>query len=178
MNYRLLVNRDNMLDKTYIPKELVDSGSLYRNNILINKKVKRMFYLIKKQAKKQGYEIDIMSGYRSYSYQDKIYNKLVHDKGFNYAFRQIAPAGASEHHTVLAFDVCIYRSGKCYVEHEIDDFEEISWLIENAHRFGFILRYPYGMEALTGYNYEPWHFRYVGNIASYMYYNHIILENL
>ena len=178
MDYLLLVNRDNLLDKTYIPSNLVDSKSIYKDNILVVDKVLDMFNLMKMEALKHGYDIDIMSGYRSYDYQDKIYNKLIRDKGFNYAFRHIAPAGASEHQSGLAIDICVYRGGKCYIEHEISEFEEINWLHKNAHKFGFILRYPEAMEEKTGYNYEPWHFRYVGNKASYLFYNDKILEDL
>ena len=178
MDYLILVNRNNVLDKTYVPADLVISNSIYRDNILVNKKVLKMFNLMKKAALAKQFDIDIMSGYRSYEYQRKIYNKLISNMGFNYAFRHIAPPGASEHQTGLAIDICVYRDDKCYTEHEISDFKEIKWLHKNAHRFGFILRYPDGYEELTGYNYEPWHFRYVGNMASYIYYNKLTLENL
>ena len=178
MDYLLLVNRDNLLDKTYIPCDLVNSKSIYRDNILIDRKVNIMFHLMKMEALKNGYDIDIMSGYRTYDYQDKIYNKLIREKGFNYALRHIASPGASEHQIGLAIDVCVYRDGKCYIEHEISEFEEIRWLHNNCHRFGFILRYPFDMEEVTGYNYEPWHFRYVGNMASYMFFNKLTLEEL
>lgn len=172
----MLVNRDNLLDRTYIPSYLVDSGSKYKDNILINSKVYDMFMLMKLEALIYGIDIDIMSGYRTYDYQEKIYNKLVLEKGFNYAFRHIAPPGASEHQTGLAIDICIYRNNKCYIENEIANYLEVFWLHKNAHRFGFILRYPKGHEDVTGYSYEPWHFRYVGNIASYLYYNDLTLE--
>lgn len=176
MNYLMLVNRDNFLDRTYIPDSLVDSKSNYKDNILICEKVFRMFQLMKLSAYEMGYNIDIMSGYRTYEYQEKIYNKLVNEKGFNYAFRYIAPPGASEHQSGLAIDICIYRDDNCYIEHEIEDFDEIKWIQENAHRFGFILRYPEGYEDKTGYNYEAWHFRYVGNMASYIYHNNLTLD--
>ena len=176
MDYLSLVNRDNLLDKTYIPFDLVNAGSIYKDDILIVKKVYDMFNLMKMDALKLGYYIDIMSGYRTYDYQDKIYHKLIDEKGFNYAFRHIAPPGASEHQTGLATDICVYRGDNCYIEHEINDFDEINWLHQNAHKFGFILRYPLGLEEITGYNYEPWHLRYVGNMASYMYFNNLTLE--
>ena len=176
MNYLMLVNRDNVLKKTYIPHGLVDTKSKYKEDVLINDKVYKMFLLMKMEALKNGYDIDIMSGYRTYDYQEKIYNKLIRDKGMNYAFRYIAPAGASEHQTSLAIDICVYRDNKCFIEHDIENSLEIKWLQNNAHRFGFILRYPFGKEDITGYNYEAWHFRYVGNIASYMYYNNLTLE--
>ena len=176
MDYLMLVNRDNLLDRTYASTELVDTKSKYKDNIMVVDKVYQQFLLMKNDALKNGYDIDIMSGYRSYEYQDKIYNKLVRENGLNYAIRHIAPAGASEHQTGLAIDICVYRNNSCYIEHEISDFDEIKWLHENAHRYGFILRYLEGKEDITGYNYEPWHFRYVGNKASYIYYNNLVLE--
>ncbi len=176
MNYLILVNRDNLLDRTYTPNNLVVTKSKYKDNILINDKVYNMFLFMQLEALKNGYDIDIMSGYRDYRYQNKIYNKLIKKKGMHYAFRYIAPAGASEHQTGLAIDICIYRNNKCYIEHEIENYLEIKWLHNNAHRFGFILRYPYLKEDVTGYNYEAWHFRYVGNLASYIFYNNLTLE--
>lgn len=176
MNYLKLVNRDNLLDRTYISTNLVDTNSKYKDNILVCDKVYQQFMLMKMDALKNGYDIDIMSGYRSYDYQEKIYNRLVNEKGLNYAIRHIAPAGASEHQTGLAIDICVYKDDKCYIEHEISEFEEIKWLHKNAHKYGFILRYLNGKEDITGYNYEPWHFRYVGNKASYIYYNNLTLE--
>lgn len=176
MDYLILVNRNNLLDRTYIPETLVDTKSIYKDNIMLNKQVLKMFNVMKLEALKNGYEIDIMSGYRDYNYQEKIYHKLIKEKGFNYAFRHIAPPGASEHQTGLAIDICIYHDDRCYIEHEITNYKEIIWLHENAHRFGFILRYPYNKEEITGYSYEPWHLRYVGDKASYIYYNKLTLE--
>ena len=170
MNYLKLVNRDNKLDRTYVPNNLVNCNSRYKENIFIVDKVYSMFLRMKLEAKINNYDIDIMSGYRDYNYQEKIYNKLIHDKGFNYAFRYIAPPGASEHQSGLAIDICVYREGNCYIEHEIENFNEIKWLHENAHRFGFILRYLNNKEDITGYNYEAWHLRYVGNMASYIFF--------
>lgn len=176
MDYLLLVNRDNVLGKTYVPCDLVNAGSIYKKNILVMKKVLSMFNFMKLEALNCGYDIDIMSGYRSYHYQKIIYDRLVRNKGLNYAFRYIAPAGSSEHQSGLAIDICVYRGDSCYIEHEISNFKEIKWLHNNAHKFGFILRYPQGKEDITGYNYEPWHFRYVGNMAYYIFYNNLTLE--
>jgi D-alanyl-D-alanine carboxypeptidase len=177
MDYEILVNKDNLLDKTYIPNDLVDSGSSYRDGILVNKVVLEHFNLMKEDAKKIGYNIDIMSGYRDYLYQEKIYNKLLKEKGFAYTFRSIARPGSSEHQTGLAIDICVYKDGKCYIEHELDGTDEVNWLIANSYKYGFILRYPQGDEDVTGYNYEPWHFRYVGHIAEFLYKNNMLLED-
>ena len=177
MNYEMLVNKDNMLDKTYIPLDLVEAGSSYKDGILINKKVLEQFNLMKIDAYKLGYDIDIMSGYRDYSYQEKIYNKLLQEKGLAYTFRSIAKPGCSEHQTGLAIDICVYRDGKCYIEHELEDLDEIRWIINNSYKYGFILRYPKDKEDITGYNFEPWHFRYVGNLAKYLFINNMLLED-
>ena len=177
MDYEILVNKDNALDKTYVPIDLVDSDSKYKDGILINKLVLDKFNLMKEDALKLGYNIDIMSGYRDYNYQEKLYNKLLKEKGFAYTFRSIAKPGCSEHQTGLAIDICIYRDDKCYIEHEIEDMDEVKWLINNCYKYGFILRYPMGCEDKTGYNYEPWHFRYVGDIAKYLYINKILFDD-
>ena len=177
MDYEILVNKDNTLDRTYVPLDLVDAGSYYKDGISVNKKVLEQFNLMKLDAYKLGYNIDIMSGYRDYMYQDKIYNKLLKEKGFAYTFRSIAKPGTSEHQTGFAIDICIYRDGKCYIEQEIEDTEELEWLINNSYKYGFILRYPKNMEDRTGYNYEPWHYRYVGDIAGYLYNNNMLLED-
>ena len=178
MNYLKLVNRNNLLDRTYIPDNLVDTNSSYRDGIMVCDMVLKMFELMRLDAMQHGYDIDIMSGYRTYQYQEIIYNNLVKDKGLNYAFRHIAPPGASEHQLGLAIDICLYRDNKCYIEHDITDYDEIRWLHKNAHKYGFILRYPYNKEDITGYVYEPWHFRYVGNMASYIFFNNLTLEEL
>lgn len=178
MDYTILVNKDNVLDRTYVPDELANAFSSYKDDILVNKTLLDNFNLMKMDAYMNGYNIDIMSGYRDYNYQEKIYNKLIIDKGFAYAFRSVAKAGCSEHQTGLAIDICVYRDNKCYIEHELEDMEEINWVINNCYKYGFILRYPKGMEDRTGYNYEPWHFRYVGNdVVKYLWENKMILED-
>ena len=105
------------------------------------------------------------------------YNKLLKEKGLAYTFRSIAKPGCSEHQTGLAIDICVYRDHKCYIEHELEDMKEIKWVIDNCYKYGFILRYPKNMEDKTGYNYEPWHFRYVGDLAKYLYEHNMLLED-
>jgi len=176
MDYSILVNKDNPLPRAHIPNNLVPAESNYKEEIYIDKKVKESFDKLKLDSIRFGYEIDIVSGYRDYDYQEKIYNKLIDEKGFAYAITRIAKPGASEHQTGLALDFCVYREGKSYIEHELEDFVETKWIHQNAHRYGFILRYPEGKEDITKYSYEPWHLRYVGSIASYIYNNNLTLE--
>ena len=176
MNYEMLVNKTNTLDEFYIPNNLVDSLSKYKNNILVEENALNAFRKMQKDALDYNYVIDIMSGYRTYNYQKNLYNNLVKNMGFNYALRAIAKPGCSEHQTGLAIDYCIYKNDKCYIEHEIIDMVETKWIHDNAHKYGFILRYPKGKEEITGYNYEPWHLRYVGDLAIYLYNNDLTLE--
>ena len=176
MNYLMLVNKTNGLSKDYIPSDLINVSSKYKDGIMLDRIVYEKFLDMQKDALKHGFNIDVMSGYRDYLYQEKIYEKLIFEKGFNYAISRIAKPGCSEHQTGLAIDVCVYRDDKCYIEDEIEDFIEVKWLHNNCHRYGFILRYPFGKEDITGYSYEPWHLRYVGDVASEIYNKDITLE--
>ena len=176
MNYSILVNKDNPLQRAHIPNNLVDAESAYKENILIDEEVKKSFDKLKKEALKYNYHIDIESGYRDFDYQEKIYNRLLEEKGFAYAVTRIAEPGKSEHQTGLAIDFCIYKDDKCYIENDIKDLEETIWVHNNAHKFGFILRYPEGKEDITKYSYEPWHLRYIGSVANNIYHNNLTLE--
>ena len=117
-----------------------------------------------------------MSTYRSYNYQVNLYNQYVKQDGKEKADTYSGRAGYSEHQTGLALDFCIYKDEKCYIEHDVEDKIETKWIHQNCHRYGFILRYPLDKEDITKYSYEPWHLRYVGNIASYIYNNNLTLE--
>ena len=176
MDYHILVNKNNPLPRAHIPNDLIDVGSKYKEGIKLNSKVKESFDMLKEEALKKGYYIDIESGYRDYDYQEKIYNRLLEEKGFTYAVTRIAEPGKSEHQTGLAIDFCVYRDDKCYIENDIKDLEETLWVHQNAHKYGFILRYPEGKEDITKYDYEPWHVRYVGNLAEYLHTNNLTLE--
>ena len=176
MDYSILVNKDNPLPRAYIPNTLENAHSEYKENILLDNKALEAFQELKREALRYGYHIDIVSGYRDYDYQEKIYNKLLEEKGFTYAITRIASPGKSEHQTGLALDFCIYKDGKCYIEHDVEDKIETKWIHQNSHRYGFIIRYPEGKEDITKYSYEPWHLRYVGNIASSIYNNNLTLE--
>ena len=176
MDYQILVNKDNPLPRAHIPNSLVEVESSYKDNIKLDKKAYESFQKLQKEALKYNYHIDIESGYRDYDYQEKIYNKLVNEKGYSYAITRIAEPGKSEHQTGLAIDFCIYKDNKCYIEHDIEELSETKWIHSNAHKYGFILRYPEGKEDITKYSYEPWHLRYVGEISSNIYHNKLTLE--
>jgi len=176
MDNLIIVNNSKSLSKTYVPTSLVTTNSRYKEGILLKDYVLDFFMKMKQDALKYGYNIDIMSGYRSYEYQKKIYNNLINEKGFNYAFRKIAKPGCSEHQTALAIDFCVYKDNNCYIESELEGTMEAKWVHDNCYKYGFILRYPEGKEDITGFDYEPWHIRFVGDKAEYIYKNNLTLE--
>lgn len=176
MDYKMLVNRDNSLDEYYAPLNLVKTNTKYKDNVYLEEEAYNNFLKLQEKAAELNYKIDIMSGYRDYKYQLKIFNELVNEKGYNYAYKYIAKPGSSEHQTGLALDFVIYKDGKCYKEHDVEGLEEVKWIHNNMHNYGFILRYQKDKEEITKYSYEPWHIRYVGGIASYLYRNNLALE--
>ncbi|HJQ08589.1 MAG TPA: M15 family metallopeptidase [Candidatus Saccharimonadales bacterium] len=114
-----------------------------------------------KEAETQGVRLMLASGYRSHGFQKNLYNNYVKTQGQTVADRTSARPGHSEHQTGLAIDLEPV-SRKCEVEVCFGDLTEGKWLAAHAHAYGFIIRYPKGKEAITGYDYEPWHLRYVG----------------
>lgn len=169
MNNILLVNKNKKLDKNYVPYDLVKTNSKYKDNVMLSKIAYDNFLKFQEYLQSKGISIDIESGYRDYNYQEKIYNKLVLEKGYNYAFKSIAKPGSSEHQTGLAIDFCLYKDDKCYIEYELEDLEELQIIHQKCPLYGFILRYPKNKEDITGYNYEPWHIRYIGPQAIDIY---------
>lgn len=112
-------------------------------------------------AKAAGVPLMLASGYRSYQTQTAVYASEVRAYGQAQADRQSARPGHSEHQTGLAIDLAP-ASGACMIEECFGSLPEGRWLAANAHAYGFIIRYPQGKEAVTGYLYEPWHLRYIG----------------
>jgi D-alanyl-D-alanine carboxypeptidase len=106
-------------------------------------------------------QMQIQSSWRPYPTQVSVYNGWVASLGKAQADRQSARPGYSEHQTGLAVDISTLPL-KCSLAACFGTTPQGVWLAANAYRFGFILRYPQGLENITGYEYEPWHFRYVG----------------
>lgn len=131
----------------------------------LTKKTTNAFYKMQEAAKMEGLNLYISSGFRSYNKQNTLYNNYVARDGKKAADTYSARAGYSEHQTGLAFDVNTISSA-------FDNTKEAKWLAQNCYKYGFILRYPKGKESETGYMYESWHFRYVGEeLASKLYNN-------
>jgi zinc D-Ala-D-Ala carboxypeptidase len=161
----ILVNKDLGLEKEYEPEDLVQLEVKSNKEILLRKEandnLKRMF----EDAKKDGIDLLAVSGYRSEEYQENVYNNEVYINGKEYADMYVAKPGYSEHQTGLSVDVLAVNY--TYMDENFENTEECIWLHENMHKYGFILRYMKGKENITGYNYEPWHIRYVGTEYSY-----------
>ena len=123
------------------------------------------FDAMEADAKKEGLDIYISSGFRSYEYQEKIYNNYVKQDGVEKADTYSARPGHSEHQTGLTFDLNTITDA-------FANTPEGKWVNDNCYKYGFILRYPKGKSHETGYKYEPWHMRYVGlELAEKLYNN-------
>lgn len=173
-NIDVLVNKNNKLPNNYIPNDLLPINSEFAIGMQYLKyEAKEYFEKMCSKAKIDGYYIMAVSTFRSSDYQDKLYNNYCLEKGIEYANMCSAKKGHSEHQTGLAVDVSD-KNG------DYDNFintKEFEWMKNNAYKYGFILRYPKYKTDITGYMYEPWHYRYVGiNIARYIYENNITLE--
>nr|WP_281496777.1 M15 family metallopeptidase [Ornithinimicrobium sp. F0845] len=112
-------------------------------------------------ADEDGLGLRVISGYRSFETQAGTYDYWVRHYGRAAADASSARPGHSEHQTGLAVDLD-GTTGGCYLDPCFGDTDEGRWVAEHAHEFGFVLSYPQGSRAATGYTYEPWHVRYVG----------------
>ena len=112
------------------------------------------------------HDINVLSGYRSYEYQESLLRNEITEKGEAEAYRWVARPGSSEHHTGLALDLGIYHDNG--ISDEYTGAGKYAWINENAWRYGFIVRYDAGKKDITGIADEPWHFRYVGVPHAYI----------
>ena len=170
----VFVNKYYYLSSSYIPNNLESISIEYaKSNMRLVSSAKNAFEEMAKQAKIEGLNIIAMSTYRSYDYQVNLYNRYVKKDGKEKADTYSARPGYSEHQTGLAVDV--YNGIEDYSNFE--NTQEFIWMSNNAHKYGFILRYPKGKENETKYQYESWHYRYVGvEVATYVKEQNITLE--
>ena len=170
----ILVNKHNYLKEDYVPENLKSLSSTYAlSNMKMVEEAANAFESLSKDASKENYKIIAMSTYRSYEYQIDLYNKYVKSDGKEAADTYSGRPGNSEHQTGLAVDV--YNQTETYTNFE--KTKEYDWMQENAYKYGFILRFPKNKENETGYEFESWHYRYVGkDIAKYIHKHNITLE--
>ncbi len=170
----VLVNKNNKLTKSFVPPFLEKIDKKYAHDEkYLRKEARVSFEKLSRDAKKKGLSITAVSTYRSFDYQEGLFKNYVKEKGKKYALKCSAKPGHSEHQTGLAIDV--EGSNKDY--NLFADSLEFNWMRKNAHKYGFILRYPKGKEHITGFKYEPWHYRYVGiDVATIMFEEDLTLE--
>jgi zinc D-Ala-D-Ala carboxypeptidase len=153
-----LVNRQHMVSEAYVPEvrktEVAGMSQSMRNDAATA--LEEMFAA----AKADGVNLATVSGYRSYTKQKTIYTRKVRTSGQEKADLYSAVPGASEHQLGLAMDLTQKSSSQ--LSSKFGDTKAGQWVAANAYRFGFIVRYQEGQEAVTGYAFEPWHVRYVG----------------
>ncbi len=152
----LIINKKYTLPSTYNPGLNNEAVSNLNN--------------LKNAALNAGHNIPTVSGYRSYSSQKTIYNRNINNRGYAKTDFVSARPGHSEHQSGLAFDVGA-------LDNNYGETAAGKWLQNNCYKYGFIIRYPKGKTNITGYNYEPWHIRYVGvDAATYIMTNNLTLE--
>jgi D-alanyl-D-alanine carboxypeptidase len=162
----VLVNKQFALPKSYEPSDLVYPDVLFVFKEKLDKRKMRKaaasaLVTMFEGAKKDDIILAGVSAYRSYATQKDLFNRYVKKDGEKKARTYSAIPGTSEHETGLAIDVS-GSDGKCAAEDCFAGTKEALWLDQHASEYGFIVRYPEGKDAITGYRYEPWHLRFVG----------------
>ena len=156
-NNLILVNKFYHLKEDYIPSDLVSLGGQYNRgaNSRMRKEAADAFMKMVDAAKLNNIILYNASAFRSYDYQVNLYNRYIKRDGKEAADKYSARPGYSEHQSGLCSDLN-------EISDKFDGTDEANWLKDNAYKYGFILRFPKGKEDITGYKYEPWHYRYVG----------------
>ncbi len=178
-----LVNREYPLPEGYVPENLTTPDILFPFADTTIDKAKMtpeagnaLALLFDAAYSEAGLTLYGVSAYRSYARQYTIYATNLAANGIAHTNRYSAAPGRSEHQTGLAIDISCASEGFA-LEDTFADTPEGIWVAANAHRFGFILRYPKDKEHITGYHYEPWHLRYVGTeLAAYLYETGLTLD--
>lgn len=162
----MLINKENPLPQDFVPEQLIPVKIPFVQPVEFSKTcmvwqaakaVERMV----REAKMDGIYIKGVSAYRSYKTQENIFIRSALKNGLDHALKYVALPGKSEHQSGLAIDIgCIEN------DYQLDEsFAETKcyrWLLQNSYIYGLIIRYPRGKEKITGYEFEPWHLRYVG----------------
>ncbi len=170
-DYTVLVNKYSALSSVYEPVDLVQKG----DNKYLRQSAYRALDEVNAAMKKEGLHVYLVSAYRGYDRQKTLYDNYAAKDGVENADTYSARPGFSEHQTGLALDVLNVPTYSGDLEDaNFENTPEYRWLTENAYKYGLILRFPEGYENVTGYMYEPWHWRYVGeDVAVFMHENNI-----
>ena len=168
----ILVNKFYHLPDNYEPKDLVTLPDDYNKgtNNKMRKEAAEAFMKMADAALLENIILKNASAYRSYEYQVNLYDSYVNKDGKKNADIYSARPGYSEHQTGLCSDINT-------IDSSFHGTDEANWLLKNSYKYGFIIRFPKNKEKITGYKYEPWHYRYVGeNAAKIIYENDLTLE--
>ena len=175
----ILVNKEFGLPSDYEPSDLTTAKVTFADGVIASRKLMRadaakaleeMF----SAAMEDGIELLGISGYRSYQTQKSIYERRLKEAGEAHVSRYNAKAGHSEHQTGLAMDVGC--PGYVDLTERFANTPAYRWLQKNAHLYGFIIRYTEYGEEETGYAFEPWHVRYVGEEATAIWESGLTME--
>ncbi|MGI6630636.1 MAG: M15 family metallopeptidase [Bacillota bacterium] len=177
----VLVNKKRNIPADYVPQNMVipkvefsfpgDSPKKY-----LREEAARALEELFQEAQNNKLTLFAVSGYRSYETQRKLFENKKKAIGEKAANMVSAYPGQSEHQTGLAMDITCSQASFSLVE-SFGETKEGIWVTENAHKYGFIIRYPKGKEEITGYSYEPWHIRYVGQeVANYLFEHNLTLD--
>lgn len=171
-SHTMLVNKYYGLSEDFKVENLEKISSSYSmGDYYLEKTARNAFEKMASDMKKKKLYILANSSYRSFKDQSITYQYYLKLNGKDYVDEYVARAGFTEHSTGLSIDI------KARDYNYFKNSKEFVWLQDNAHKYGFILRYPEGKEHITGFKYEAWHYRYVGvDIASYIYKNNITFD--
>ena len=168
----MLVNKYFYLTEDYEPNDLITLTAKYNTgrNSQMRKEAANAFMEMSDAATVDNIVIKNASAYRTYKYQVTLYNNYVERDGKTAADTYSARPGFSEHQTGLATDIN-------KIDNSFENTDAFRWLQKNAYKYGFILRFPKDKEDITGYQYEPWHYRYVGTkVAKQIHDENLTLE--
>ena len=176
-SFLTLVNKTCTIDGDYDPGTLVAVKDARRDMDLQLNAAKAMEAMFIEMRAAGINDTFVTSAYRSYAYQSGLFNTYIQEEkakdptltdaeAREKVLRYSAYPGTSEHHTGLAAD--LMTNGMRELDESFANYAVFAWLKENAWKFGFILRFPADKVAVTGYDYEPWHYRFVGRYDAYM----------
>lgn len=179
----VIINKKHPLPEDYEPSDLViPNVQSTKEGLTLRSEAANALETMFSAAAEDGITLILGSGYRSYETQARLFNNYVNRDGEEAANRYSARPGESEHQTGLAVDISDYSMAN-WLKNSFKGTAESRWLIENAYTYGFVLRYIDGKEDITGYIYEPWHYRYLGieeaakikasNLTLEEYYNYL-----
>lgn len=166
----VLVNKYNKLPENYEAEDLVTLPNEYGKDMRLKSEASQKVIELMDNAKKENISLNIISAYRTEDRQNYLFENSEKKNGLKHALKYSAKKGHSEHQTGYAIDFNT-------TQEKFSKTKEYAWLKENAYKYGFIERYPKGKESITGFGYEPWHYRYVGiDIATKIYIENITYE--